>query len=133
MQTFQTKYCILICYRPSVSNLDAPYIIAKIPISKYQHHYKFIETSKISIFKNTLMISSNLPFSIVYSFDNPDDQLDILNKTILECIEHHAPLKRTKFTRPPPPWMKKLDIVALQNQSVTKLVRTHQKCKRKQV
>ena len=57
-----------------------------------------------------------LPFSIVNSFDNPDDQPDILNKIILECIECQAPLKRTKFTRPLVPWMKDLDIVALQNQ-----------------
>ena len=28
-----------------------------------------------------------LPFSIVYSFDNPDDQLDTLNEIILECTE----------------------------------------------
>ena len=34
-----------------------------------------------------------LPFSIVYSFDNQDDQLNILNKIILECFELHAPLK----------------------------------------
>ena len=52
----------------------------------------------------------------MHSFDNPDDQLDILNKIILECIECHAPLKRTKFTRHPAPWMKDLDIVALLNQ-----------------
>ena len=57
-----------------------------------------------------------LPFSIVNNFDNPDDQPDILNKIILECIECQAPLKRTKFTRPLAPWMKDLDIVALQNQ-----------------
>ena len=57
-----------------------------------------------------------LPFSIVNSFNNPDDQPDILNKIILECIECQAPLKRTKFTRPLAPWMKDLDIVALQNQ-----------------
>ena len=57
-----------------------------------------------------------LPFSIVYSFGNPDDQLDILNKIILECIERHAPLKTAKFIRPPAPWLKDLDIVTLQNQ-----------------
>ena len=45
-----------------------------------------------------------------FSFDNPDDQLDILNKIILECTERHTLLKRTKFTRPPASWMKDLDI-----------------------
>ena len=52
----------------------------------------------------------------MYCFDSPDDQLDTLNKIILECIERHAPLKRTKFTRPPAPWQRDLDMVALQNQ-----------------
>ena len=44
-----------------------------------------------------------LPLSIVYSFDNPVDQLDTLNKIILECVERHAPIKRTEFTRHPAP------------------------------
>ena len=44
-----------------------------------------------------------LPFSIVYSFNETDDQLDILNKLILSVIDKHAPLVKTKFTRPPAP------------------------------
>ena len=52
----------------------------------------------------------------MYSLNNPDDQLDILNKVILECIERQASLKTVKFTGPPAPWIKDLDIVALQNQ-----------------
>ena len=35
---------------------------------------------------------------------------------IIDCIDRHAPLKRTKFTRPPAPWMKQLDIIELQKQ-----------------
>ena len=31
-------------------------------------------------------------------------------KLILDCIDRHVPLKRTKFTGPPAPWMKQLDI-----------------------
>ena len=59
---------------------------------------------------------STLPFSTVYSFDNPDDQLAMLNKLILDCIDRHAPLKTTKLTRTPAPWMKQLDIIELQKQ-----------------
>ena len=40
----------------------------------------------------------------------------MLNKLIFDCIDCHAPLKRTKFTRPPAPWMKQLDITELQKQ-----------------
>ena len=59
---------------------------------------------------------SNLPFLTVYSFDNPEDQLAVLNKLILDCTDRHAPLKRPKFTTPPVPWMKELDIFELQKQ-----------------
>ena len=59
---------------------------------------------------------STLLFSTVYSFDNPGDQLAMLNKLILDCIDRHAPLKKTKFTRPPAPLMKQLDITELQKQ-----------------
>ncbi len=35
---------------------------------------------------------------------------------ITECIERHAPLKRTKITRPPAPWLHEKEIKSLQNQ-----------------
>ena len=59
---------------------------------------------------------STLPFSTVCSFDNPDDQLAKLSKLIFNCIDRHAPLKRTKFTRPSVPLMKQLHIIELQKQ-----------------
>ena len=59
---------------------------------------------------------STLLFSTVYSFGNPDYQLVMLNKLILDCIDRDATLKRTKFTRPPAPWMKQLNIIELQKQ-----------------
>ena len=63
---------------------------------------------------------STLAFSTVYSFDNPDVQLAVLNKLILDCSDRHAPLKRTKFTRPPAPWMKQLDITNYKNNATKK-------------
>ena len=59
---------------------------------------------------------SNLLFSTVYSFGNPDYQLAMLNKLILDCIDRDTTLTRTKFTRPPAPWMKQLNIIELQKQ-----------------
>ena len=117
LQTFQTKYFFLnVLSCPSISDHDAPCIIAKIPTNKYQPHYIFIRDMKNFDLQKYIDDVKQLPFSIVYSFDNPDDQRDILNKIILECVELHAPLKRTKSTRHSIPWMKDLDIVALQNQ-----------------
>ena len=40
----------------------------------------------------------------------------MLNKVMLDYIDRHISLKRTKFTRPPAPWMKQLDIIELQKQ-----------------
>ena len=54
-----------------------------------------------------------LSLALVYSFKDPNEQLDTLNNLILECIERHAPLVKTKFEHPPAPWMKQLDIADL--------------------
>ena len=35
-----------------------------------------------------------LPLNLIYSFDDPDDQVAILNKLIIDCIDIHVPLKR---------------------------------------
>ena len=51
--------------------------------------------------------------SAIRTLDDREDQLNILDKLILHCTEEHALLKRAKFTRPPPPWMKDLPITAL--------------------
>ena len=99
---------------PTVSDHDAPYAIIKIPTASFQTRYKYIKNIKNFNTKEYYTDFSTLPFSTVYSFDNPDDQLAMLNKLILDCIDRHAPLKRKKITRPPPPWMKQLEIIELQ-------------------
>ena len=53
---------------------------------------------------------------MVYSFDDSNDQLDALNKLILNAINEHAPLMKTTFTRPPAPWMKNFEINKLQRE-----------------
>lgn len=40
--------------------------------------------------------------------------VDHLNRLMTECIDRHAPLKRTKITRPPAPWLKHLDVMSYQ-------------------
>ena len=55
-----------------------------------------------------------LPLNLVYSFNDPDDQVAILNKLITDCINIHAPLKRVKLTRPIAPWMHDPKIIELQ-------------------
>ena len=60
-----------------------------------------------------------LPLALVYSFENPNEHLYTLNSLILECIDQQAPLVKTKFTNPPAPWMKQLDIADLQKSETT--------------
>ena len=55
-------------------------------------------------------------YNLIYAYDDPDDQLDILTKLLVDCIERHAPLTKTKFTRPPAPWMNNPNIKTLQQQ-----------------
>ena len=46
-----------------------------------------------------------LPLNLVYSFDDPEDQVSIFNKLIVDCINTHTPLRKVKLTRPIAPWM----------------------------
>ena len=52
-----------------------------------------------------------LPTSIVFGFDDPNDQIAMLNKLITGCIADHASIRKVKFTRPPAPWMKDSELV----------------------
>ena len=45
-----------------------------------------------------------LPTSLVYAFNEPDDKISVLNKLVNQFISEHAPIKRAKFTRRPAPW-----------------------------
>ena len=106
LQTFQINSNLYSNPCPSISDHDALCIIAKIPTNKYQPRCKFIRDMKNFDLQKYFNDFKQLPFSIVFSFDNPHDQLDILNNIILKCIKRHSPLKRIKFTRPPGPCMK---------------------------
>ena len=57
-----------------------------------------------------------LSLNLVYACDEPDDQVTILNKLILDCIEKHAPIKRIRLTRPVTPRMKYKSIMNLKTQ-----------------
>ena len=55
-----------------------------------------------------------LPFEVVYAFEDPNDQVSALNTLFLECLDRHAPLRRTRLTRPPAPWLNDPSIRSLQ-------------------
>ena len=55
---------------------------------------------------------SKLPLSLVYGFEEPEDQISLLNKLFSDCLERHAPTRRVKLTRPIAPRMKDPTIVS---------------------
>ena len=104
---------------PTVSEHDAPYIITNIPGIKFETRTKYIRNMKHFNIKDYVDDFKTLPLALVYSFEDPNEQLDTLNYLILECIERHTPLVKTKFTHPPAPWIKQLDIDVLQKSGTT--------------
>ena len=88
-----------------ITDHDAPYVIVNIRKARFEPRYKNIRMEKnlgIEKFKQDFY---NLPLSLVYSFDDPEEQVDILNELILSVLDLHAPIKRIRFTHPPAPWM----------------------------
>ena len=51
--------------------------------------------------------------NLVYSFDDPDDQVPMLNKLIIDCINIHSTLKRVEIARPIVPWIHDPKIIEL--------------------
>ena len=49
---------------------------------------------------------SKLPLSLVYTIEEPEDQISTLNKLFTECLESHAPTRQVKLTCPIVPCMK---------------------------
>ena len=51
----------------------------------------------------------------VNAFNEPDDEILVLNELLNQCISEHAPIKQTKFTRPPASWLKYPEISKAEN------------------
>ena len=90
-----------------VSDHDAPYACINVRIERFQPRFKYIRNEKTFnpiAFQNDF---STLPLSLIYSFADPNEQLDILQKFFNECLERHAPLRKVKVkvTRPAAPWL----------------------------
>ena len=87
-----------------------------IKVTRFQPKYKFIRNERNfdeTAFKEDF---AALSFTIIDTFPDTDEKLHILNTLITDCIQHHAPLKRMKTTRPSAPWMKDPAIQELQDQ-----------------
>ena len=91
-----------------ISHHDMRYSILKK--KRFQKRYKYVRDEKNLDMNKCILDFKQLPTSLVYAFDEPDDKISVLNKLVNQCISEHAPIKRTKFTRPPAPWLKDPEI-----------------------
>ena len=88
-----------------ISDHDEPYAVFNIKKERFQKRYKYVRDEKNLDMNKYILDFKQLPTSLVYAFDEPDDKNSVLNKLVNQCISEHAPIKRTKFTRPPAPWL----------------------------
>ena len=99
-----------------ITDHDTSFVIFNIKKEKCEPRHKFIGNEKTHVMENYLTDFQQLPRNLVYSFDDPDDQVVMLNKLITNCINIHALLKRVKPTRPIAPLMHHQGIIELQKE-----------------
>ena len=98
-----------------ISDHDEPYAIFNIKKERFQKRQKYVRDEKNLDMNKYILDFKQLPTSLVYAFDEPDDKISVLNKLVNQCISEHATIKRTKFTRPPASWLKDPEISKAKN------------------
>ena len=99
-----------------VSDHDGPYVILNTKLPAYEPRYKYLRNERSFNPQQFRADVAQLPFSIIDSTTDPDEQLDYFNKLIRSCIDDHAPLRKVKVTRPPAPWIQDEKIQQLQKE-----------------
>ena len=94
---------VLLC--PHISDHDDPYATLNVRVPRFHPRLKYIHDEKHLNIEQYVSDINDLPFSLIYAFDNVETKLDIFNSLILDCINKHAPLKKIKVARPLSPWM----------------------------
>ena len=87
-----------------------PYVILNIRKRKFEKRYKYIRDEKCFDLPKHQKDFSQIPMRVADTFDDPNDQLYMLNELTLSCINQHLPHRRVKLTRPPASWMADLNI-----------------------
>ena len=88
-----------VLHTDEISDHDMPYTILNVKKERYEQRYKYIRSEKDIDINSYVSDFRELPLNLVYAFDEPKDQVTILNKLVLDCIEEHAPIKRVRLTR----------------------------------
>ena len=82
-----------------ISDHKALYVIFNIKKEKHQPRYKFMHSERVLYRTSFTSNSQQLPFNLVYSFDDPEDQVLIFKKLVVDCINTYAPLRKVKLSR----------------------------------
>ena len=98
------------------SDHDAPYACLNIHVERFVPRFKMMQNERGFKKEEFIRDFTSLPFSIIQVADDPEEKLEMFTNLVTGCIEGHAPLKRTKITRPPAPWLQEEEIKSLQNQ-----------------
>ena len=104
---------------PLLSDHDAVYPCVNIKVTRFQPRYKYIRDERNLDETAFIEDVKGLPMSAVYGVDDPEEQLEMFNTMLLDCLNSHAPLRRVKITRPPAPWLQGQTIRSLQNRCRT--------------
>ena len=102
-----------------LSDHDAVYAFVNIKVTRFQPWYKYIRDERNPDETAFIEDVKGLPMSAVYGVDDPEEQLEMFNTMLLDCLNSHAPLRRVKITRPPAPWLQDQTIRSLQNRCRT--------------
>ena len=82
---------------PLISDHDAPYICVNVRVPRFVPRFKMIRNERYFNKDAFIKDFDELPLNIVYAFDEPDSQVDILNSLFRECLDKHALSNAQKF------------------------------------
>ena len=65
---------------------NEPYPIFNIKKEYFQKQYKYVWDKKNLDMNKYILDLKQLPTSLIYAFDEPDDKISVLNKLVNKCI-----------------------------------------------
>ena len=80
-----------------ISDHATPYGIFNIKKKRYEPRYKYVRNEKDLNINDRVSYFKLFPTSIVFGFDDPNDQIAMLNKLVTDCIADLVPIKKIQI------------------------------------
>ena len=80
-----------------ISDHETPYGIFNIKNKRYEPRYKYVRNEKDLSINDYVSYFKLFPTSIVFGFDDPNDQIAMLNKLVTDCIADFVPIKKIQI------------------------------------